>query len=81
MTASEGYAEFLREQLAPLGLFTLRRMFGKSGVFCSGVMLAMVADDALYLRLDDCNRAIMAEVAWAPPLSYVKGGKTIDLTF
>jgi TfoX/Sxy family transcriptional regulator of competence genes len=30
MVASETYAEFLREQLAPLGRVTLRRMFGKT---------------------------------------------------
>ncbi len=39
MVASDGFAEFLREQLSPLGHITLRRMFGKSGVFCDGVML------------------------------------------
>ena len=44
MVASETYAEFLREQLAPLGHVTLRRMFGKSGVFCDGVMLGMVTE-------------------------------------
>jgi DNA transformation protein len=48
MVASETYAEFLREQLAPLGRVTLRRMFGKSGVFCDGVMLGMVTENTLY---------------------------------
>ena len=36
MVASEYFAEFLREQLAPLGRVTMRRMFGKTGVFCDG---------------------------------------------
>ena len=36
MVASDSFAEFLREQLAPLGRITLRRMFGKTGVFCDG---------------------------------------------
>ena len=45
MVASETYAEFLREQLAPLGRVTLRRMFGKTGVFCDGVMLGMVTEN------------------------------------
>ena len=40
MVASETYAEFLREQLAPLGRVTLRRMFGKSGVFCDALAAA-----------------------------------------
>ena len=56
MVASDSFAEFLREQLAPLGRVTLRRMFGKTGVFCDGVMLGMVTDNMLYLRVDDDNR-------------------------
>jgi len=36
MAASDSFAEFLREQLAPLGHLTMRRMFGKTGVFCDG---------------------------------------------
>ena len=38
MVASASFAEFLREQLAPLGRVTMRRMFGKTGVFCDGLM-------------------------------------------
>ncbi len=47
MVASESFAEFLREQLAPLGHVTLRRMFGKTGVFCDALMLGMVRDNTL----------------------------------
>ena len=43
MVASESFVEFLREQLAPLGPLRARRMFGKTGVFCHGVMIGMVA--------------------------------------
>ena len=53
MVASAGFGEFLCEQLAPLGRVVLRRMFGKTGVFCEGVMFGMVADDTLYLRVED----------------------------
>jgi len=81
MVASAGFAEFLREQLAPLGRLTMRRMFGKTGVFCDGVMFGMVADDTLYFRVDDGNRATFAEAASTPPLNYEKGGATIDLAF
>jgi len=81
MVASDGYAEFLREQLAPLGRVTLRRMFGKTGIFCQGLMFAMVADDTLYFRVDDQNRETFKEAQAAPPLSYEKHGITIDLAF
>jgi DNA transformation protein len=81
MVASDGFAEFLSEQLAPLGHVTLRRMFGKSGVFCDGVMLGMVTENTLYFRVDDENRATFKEAESAPPLNYRKRGSTIDLSF
>jgi DNA transformation protein len=81
MVASDGFAEFLQEQLAPLGGITLRRMFGKSGVFCDGLMLGMVTENTLYFRVDDENRAICKEAESAPPLNYRKRGTTIDLAF
>ena len=81
MVASNSFAELLREELAPLGRITLRRMFGKAGVFCDGVMLGMVSDDTLYFRVDDGNRAAFKEAQDTPPLSYEKQGETIDLAF
>ena len=81
MVASDSFAEFLREQLAPLGRVTMRRMFGKTGVFCDGLMLGMVTDDTLYFRVDDHNRAAFKEAQSFPPLNYEKKGCTIDLSF
>jgi DNA transformation protein len=81
MGASDSFVDFLREQLAPLGPLRVRRMFGKTGVFCDGVMIGMAADDTLYLRVDDESRTTFAEAASAPPLSYRKQGRAIDLAF
>lgn len=81
MIASDSFAEFLREQLTPLGRVTMRRMFGKTGVFCNGLMFGMVTNDALYFRVDDHNRAVFKEAESVPPLSYEKKSRTIDLSF
>jgi DNA transformation protein and related proteins len=81
MVASDDFAEFLCDQLAPLGRITMRRMFGKTGVFCDGFMLGMVRDNTLYLRADDDNRAALKEAESFPPLNYEKKGGTIDLSF
>jgi len=81
MVASDSFVEFLREQLAPLGRITMRRMFGKTGVFCDGLMFGLVTSDALYFRVDDHNRAVFKEADSVPPLSYEKQGRSIDLSF
>ena len=81
MTASDGFGEFLSDQLAPLGRITLRPMFGKTGVFCDGFMLGMVSDNTLYFRVDDDNRTAFKGAESFPPLNYKKKGSTIDLSF
>ena len=81
MVASETYAEFLREQLAPLGRLSMRRMFGKTGVFCDGVMFAMVTENTLYFRVDDENRETFKEAESFPPLNYARRARMIDLSF
>lgn len=81
MVASAEFAEFLRDQLAALGRITTRRMFGKSGVFCDGVMIGMVTDNTLYFRVDELNRTTFKEAQAFPPLNYEKQGRMIDLSF
>lgn len=81
MVASAEFSEFLRQQLAQIGTVTTRRMFGKSGVFCDGVMLGMVTENTLYFRVDDLNRQMFKESEVFPPLNYVKRGNAIDLSF
>ena len=81
MVASDNFAALLREQLAPLGRVTMRRMFGATGVFCDGLMFAVVSEDTLYFRVDAHNRTAFKEAASFPPLSYEKKDRTIDLSF
>ena len=47
----------VRELLAPLGSVSARRMFGGAGIYCDGVMFALVEDDVLYLKADDASKA------------------------
>jgi len=81
MVASPEFAEFLQEQLAPLGAVGMRRMFGSTGVFCDGLLIGLIKDNTLYFRVDDLNRAAFKEAEDAPPLNYRKGGKPMDLPF
>ena len=52
----------------------MRRMFGKTGVFCDGFMFGMVTENTLYLRADDDNRADFKEAQSArrPLRDYVR---------
>ena len=56
MPARNSYVEFLLEQFAPLGEISSRAMFGGHCLYCDGVVFALVANNALFLKADDTNR-------------------------
>ena len=57
MPARSSYLEFLFEQLAPLGEISSRAMFGGHCLYCDAVVFALVANNAMFLKADDVNRA------------------------
>jgi DNA transformation protein len=56
MTLSADFLAYVLEQLAGLGGVSSRRMFGGAGLYCDEFFFALIADDVLYLRVDDSNR-------------------------
>jgi DNA transformation protein len=75
MPPTEGFKDFLKDQLAGFGPVTIRNMFGGAGVYADGVMFAILADDVLYLKADTSSaRAFEAE--GMGPFTYTPRGKT-----
>jgi DNA transformation protein len=56
MTVSADYLQYVLDQLAQLGDVSARRMFGGAGLYCDEFFFGLIADDTLYLRVDDSNR-------------------------
>ncbi len=69
MAADDGFTAFLLDMLRPLGPVSARRMFGGTGIWHGGQMFALVASDALYLKVGDANRAAF-EARGQAPFSY-----------
>ena len=55
-------------------------MFGGAGVFLDGLMFGLIADDTLYLKVDDRNRADF-EALSLPPFTYSKNGKDFAMSY
>jgi len=56
MNVSTEYQEYVTEQLAAVGYIVAKRMFGGVGLYADGIFFALLADDVLYLKVDDANR-------------------------
>ena len=57
MTVSADFLAYVLDQLAQLGEVSSRRMFGGAGLYCGEFFFGLIAEDTLYLRVDDENRA------------------------
>jgi len=56
MACSKEFHDFVMEQLQGLGEVRSRKMFGEYGVYCDDVFFAVIADESLWLKVDDGNR-------------------------
>ena len=56
MAVSEGYRNFVVEQLEHTSSIASKSMFGGVGLYANGLFFALIADDRLYFKVDDSNR-------------------------
>lgn len=73
-------AAYLEDLFAPFGPIAVKRMFGGQGVFHEGLMIALVADDRLYLKADAEARPAFA-AAGGEPFVYHGKGKPMEMGY
>lgn len=56
MAISSDFLAYVLDQLTHLGSVSSRRMFGGAGLYCEEFFFGLIADDVLYLRVNDSNR-------------------------
>ena len=76
MSISQELLDFLTEQLQRLGHITWRRMFSGAGLYCDGVIFALVLRDTLHFKVDDANRAAY-QAEGLEPFTYEARGKPV----
>jgi len=66
MPVTDGFVEFVLEQLDQVGPITPKRMFGGVGLYAGDLFFALIADDVLYLKANASTRGEF-EAAGARP--------------
>ena len=56
MAVSQGFREYVREQIERVAPLSMRAMFGGVGLYSGGVFFALIDDDTLFFKVDDRNR-------------------------
>jgi DNA transformation protein len=72
------FVEYVKDQMAPLGRIVSRRMFSGAGLYCDGVIFALILRDTLYFKVDAENRANY-QAEGCSPFRYQARGKTVEI--
>lgn len=75
------YLDWLIEQLASLGGIRAKAMFGGFGLYCDELFFAIVADDVLFVKVDDTSR-LAFEAEGLQPFTYpMKDGTVSTMSY
>jgi len=75
------FTDYLCDVFVQLGTVTTRSMFGGHGLYFDNCMFGLVADDTLYLKVDEKNLHHFTELD-LPPFEYEKSnGRTMAMSY
>ena len=66
MSKKNTFLNYTIDQMSDFGVVTYKNMFGGIGLFCEGYMFALIAEDVLYLKVDDSNRPDFEQIGSKP---------------
>lgn len=66
MPVSDEYITYVLDQLGGPGEVSSRKMFGGAGIYHQGRMFGLIAEDVLYLKVDDSNRGDFEAAGMGP---------------
>jgi DNA transformation protein len=73
---------YLSEVFKPFGAIRMRRMFGRYGIYHDDLMLALVADDALYLKADAQSSHDFEKLGLGlGRFRYEQKGRTVEMVY
>ena len=80
MSKDRRFVDSVLGLLLPLGPVRARAMFGGWGVYLDDIMFALIADDALFFKIDGDSEATFT-AAGAAPFVYSRGGESITMSY
>ncbi|HXG59400.1 MAG TPA: TfoX/Sxy family protein [Thermoanaerobaculia bacterium] len=78
MPVSTEFREFVVDQLRAVAPVTAKAMFGGVGLYADGHFFALIADDVVYFKVDDSNRADFVAAGSRPFMPYGEEGSTMN---
>jgi DNA transformation protein len=81
MAYDSGLIAWAKEALEPLGAITHRPMMGAAMLYCDGLVIAVVDEEAIYFKIDKVSAPVWDD-AGCPPFTFTgKDGETVSMNY
>lgn len=74
------FASYIVDLMQSIGPVNSRAMFGGFGIFLNGIMFGLIADNVLYLKVDNESENEFKDLG-LEPFMYNKKGKEIKMSY
>lgn len=81
MATTAGFLAYVVELFAPWAPVETKRMFGGAGILRDGRMFGLIADDLIYLKVNDRTRAAFEAAGSTPFVFTSKKGEGIAMSY
>ena len=72
MASNPDFVQYIVDQCGGAGDITARKMFGDYGIYCDGLIFALVCDNAFFLKPTDAARRQLRSEVLRPPYDGAK---------
>ena len=79
--ARNDFVEHVVETMREFGAVSPKQMFGGWGLYHDGAFFALIIEDALYLKVDDDNRALFEGAGLSSFVYVTKDGERIAMSY
>ncbi|MBL8890936.1 MAG: TfoX/Sxy family protein [Planctomycetaceae bacterium] len=61
MGSKQQTADFIVDQLSPVGQITAKKMFGEFGLYCDDIFFGLICDDRLFVKPTEAGRQFIGQ--------------------
>ena len=69
MASHADFVEYVAEQMQQAGSIRSKKMFGEYGLYCDGMLFAVICDDQLFVKITPQGETAFPGLPKAPPYS------------
>lgn len=67
MSTQLDFVDYVCDQAKNAGIITYRKMFGEYGIYCNGVIIALICDNQLFIKKTKAGLTFYPDCVLAPP--------------